>query len=135
MYMKGFLPVDLWLGRGSPLNPYLKGYLLKGYLIEYRRRVAIEAFACSALIDITSVLPPEYYELEAIGDFRQYSTLRAWVRDWLRYVKWYWSVAMKPDVSFDELFDSPQINRKAWKYFNNYDRSQSCQIRTAMEDL
>jgi hypothetical protein len=33
MWDRLFYPVDYWLGRGRPLNPYLRGYL-----VDYMRR-------------------------------------------------------------------------------------------------
>ncbi|GAB2303005.1 hypothetical protein Dimus_036996 [Dionaea muscipula] len=38
----------------------------------------------------------------------------SWVKQWLNYVKWYHSVALSPDVTIQDFFEAPQIERK-WK--------------------
>lgn len=45
MWMRTTLPLDLWLGRGRPLNPYLKGFL-----VEFLRKELKGSQACSWII-------------------------------------------------------------------------------------
>ena len=45
------------------------------------------------------VAPDELFPTERVWDFLEWSLLRNWMKDWLRYVHWYWSVANSPDVS------------------------------------
>ena len=45
--------------------------------------------------------------------------IRQWMKDWLRYVHWYWKKAMSPDVILDQFMDAPvvtthyHVNRKS----------------------
>ena len=60
------LPMDLLLGNGMPLDPYLSGYL-KRYLLE-------------RLAPKDPKLPPlELFEFEGQLVFLEYSLLRNWV--------------------------------------------------------
>lgn len=76
MYNHTRLPVDLWLGRGRPLNPYLIGYIVN-YLREKMRPKELK------------LMPDELFGHPAEKDFIEWSTLRSWVRQWLKYTKWY----------------------------------------------
>jgi hypothetical protein len=44
----------------------------------------------------------------------EWSSLRAWVKQWLKYCHWYYSIALSPDVTLEVFFDAPVINR-SWK--------------------
>lgn len=46
---------------------------------------------------------------EVVRDFLEYSMLRSWMGEWLLYLKWYWQIAMSPDVTIDQLFSGPTI--------------------------
>lgn len=35
-----------------------------------------------------------------------------WVKQWLHYVKWYYTVAVAPGVTIQDLLDAPFVNRK-----------------------
>ncbi|CAK9153434.1 unnamed protein product, partial [Ilex paraguariensis] len=37
-----------------------------------------------------------------------------WMKDWFRYVHWYWSVANSPDVSLSDFF-STSVYEKEWR--------------------
>ncbi|KZV54692.1 Mitochondrial protein [Dorcoceras hygrometricum] len=47
-------------------------------------------------------------------DFLEWSTLRVWVKDWLRYCRWDYCTLQNPDVNIQEFFNAPIVNRK-WK--------------------
>lgn len=81
LFQKGRLPVDLWLGRGYPLNPYLMASLIH----QIRERIKP--------VDLR--LPPDgYFVTEKVKDFLEYSMSRSWVRQWLKYHLWYYTVAL-----------------------------------------
>lgn len=42
--------------------------------------------------------------------FLEWSCLRSWMEQWLKYVKWYYMVGMDPSVSIDQFFDAPIVN-------------------------
>jgi len=52
--------------------------------------------------------------MPGMKDFLEWSSLRVWVRDWLRYCRWYYGTALLPDVGIQEFFDAPIVNNK-WK--------------------
>ena len=93
--------LELWLGRGRPLNPYLRFVLVDKVLSQLRPK------------DLR-VTPAELFVTEKVSDFQEYSTLRGWVQQWLRYCHWYYSVAMDPQVKLDDLFDGP-VYTSSWR--------------------
>lgn len=60
------------------------------------------------------VAPDELFPTERVRDFLEWSLLRNWMKDWLRYVHWYWSVANSPDVSLSDFF-SASVYEKEWR--------------------
>lgn len=84
MYMKAKLPLELWLGRGWPLNPYLKAELRIG-------KGGNEAL------------------LQRLSRILKWSMLRCWMKQWLSYLKWYSSVACSPEVTFNDLVQAPVV--------------------------
>ena len=101
MWDKSNLPFELWLGRGSPLNPYLKGYIVDLLRKEMRPR------------DITLV-PDQLFKQIGMKDFLEWASLRGCMRTWLKYCHWYYQVAQSPDVNLEDFFKAPIVNRK-WK--------------------
>jgi hypothetical protein len=99
MYTKTRLPFDLWLGRGRPLNPYFRGVIIDLLRKEMRPKEL-------------SLIRED--QVPRMRDFLEWSTLRAWVRDWLQYCCWYYGTAMSPEVSIEQFFDVPIVNTK-WK--------------------
>lgn len=93
--------LGLWLGRGIPLNPYLKFHLINIILKQMRPK------------DLR-VIPDELFPTDKVKDFLEYSLLRGWMKEWLRYCRWYYTVAMDPGVTFDDLFDGP-VCATDWK--------------------
>ncbi|GAB4856170.1 hypothetical protein Ancab_039451 [Ancistrocladus abbreviatus] len=67
MYTKNYLPMDLWLGRGRPLNPYLTGIIIDLLRSEMRPREL-------------SIIPDHLFEVGPMKDFLEWSCLRSWVK-------------------------------------------------------
>jgi len=96
MYTKTTLPIELWLGRCLPLNPYARGVIIELLRKELRPKEL--------------KLPPEELHLSSgTKSFLEWSVLRRWTRQWLQSVHWYWGVAMQPDVTIDQLFYAPAV--------------------------
>ncbi|KAL0291784.1 UNVERIFIED_CONTAM: hypothetical protein Scaly_2620500 [Sesamum calycinum] len=51
--------------------------------------------------------PDEFFVTEKVQDCLEWSLLRLWVRDWLKYCHWYYSLALSPDVRIEDFFDAP----------------------------
>lgn len=101
MYTKGNLPLELWLGRGLPLNPYVRGVLFTLLTKEMRPKQLS--------------LPPEEVQLgPGAVDFLEYSMLRRWVSSWLRYYSWYASQSVNLGASLQSWFEGPQITN-SWQ--------------------
>ena len=91
MWDKTKLPLYLWLGRGRPLNPYLRGVIIA------HLRVKMQPNELR--------LPPDnLFEMPGKKDFLEWSILRVWVRQWLRYIHWYWRVAMQEEIKIQNFF-------------------------------
>lgn len=58
--------------------------------------------------------PDELYIQEVLKDITEWTVLRAWVKQWLKYVKWYSSVALSPEVTINQLFHAPIVT-STWK--------------------
>jgi len=54
------------------------------------------------------VAPSELF-LGNTKDLTEYTVLRAWVAQWSKYVHWYASKAMSPDVNLEDFFESPIV--------------------------
>lgn len=50
------------------------------------------------------LIPDDLFEMPGMKDFLEWSLLRAWVRSWLRYCRWYYMRALRPDVTIEQLF-------------------------------
>lgn len=90
------LPLEWWIGRGKPLNPYLRGIIVALVLKE---------------------LAPRQLELvpeERLGDddkeLLERMHYRNWVQDWLRWLHWYSEVISDPAPSLKKLFSAPVVN-------------------------
>lgn len=55
-----------------------------------------------------------YFQQKRVRDSLEWSLLRNWMKDWLGYVHWYWSVANSPDVSLSDFF-SASVYEKEWR--------------------
>lgn len=77
-------PLELWLGRVS--------FRFLIFEVSLDPSFGLKAF--------------EFFPTERVRDFLERSLLRNWMKDWLRYVHWYWSVANSPDVSLSDFFSA-----------------------------
>lgn len=94
------LPLEFWLGRGKPLNPYLKGRMV-AFLRRELKPKEIQIF-------------PQDLVFDGEREILERTVLLGWVRQWLKLVSWYHTKALSPDVSIDELLDGPVFTR-TWK--------------------
>jgi len=62
-------------------------------------------------------LPPEQLCFEGEVVFNEHTLILNWVKQWLKWVQWYWTIAYSPDVTIDQLFDAP-ICATTWKRTN-----------------
>lgn len=87
------LPLEWWIGRGLPLNPYLKGLIVEMLRKELQPQ------------DIRLVSGDLVFngELEIL----ERTLILNWVKQWLKWNYWYFSVALGPDPSIYALFTAP----------------------------
>lgn len=84
----GGMPFEMWLGRGLPLSPYLKGHLIDYFRDQMRPKE----------LKIAEV---EFFPSEKVAEFLEWSAPRNWVSQWLKYCRWYYLTALSPDVNLD----------------------------------
>ena len=96
LFDKARLPLEVLLGNGRPLNPYLLGIV---------KRFLLEKMAPKEL----KTPPLELFEFEGMSDFLEYSLLRNWVESYLNYLKWYCGVLMDPYASLETILSGPVI--------------------------
>lgn len=60
------------------------------------------------------LMPDELFAQPGMKDFLEWSSLRVWMKDWLRYCRWYFTTVMSPDPGIEEFFRAPIINPN-WK--------------------
>lgn len=94
------LPLDFWLGRGYPLNPYLKAKMVT-FLRREMKPKEIKIF-------------PQDLTFDGEREILERTVLRNWMSQWLKYVSWYYTKAMSENVSIQEFFDAP-ICSGSWK--------------------
>ncbi|KAI9070795.1 hypothetical protein K1719_047243, partial [Acacia pycnantha] len=102
-FRSGQLPLEFLIGRGSPLNPYLKGKMV-AYLLREIRPKEIKLF-------------PQELVFDGEREILERTVLHRWMKQWLKWLSWYHTVAMSPEVSIDALFDA-QICAVSWKRSN-----------------
>lgn len=94
------LPFEFWLGRGYPLNPYLKGLI-----VDFLRK---------ELKPKELKLVPEELTFENQSELLEYTLIHQWMKSWLQYVYWFHTVALNLDPSLVELFDVPLVET-SWR--------------------
>lgn len=95
------LPLELWFGRGKPLNPYLKGIIVSEVLLKLKPKEL--------------VLPPEeYWWNEDEETFLEYTLYHNWLRKWLEWLRWYALMSSDPDPRLEDLFNPPMVPY-SWK--------------------
>lgn len=55
------------------------------------------------------VAPSECFLHPNAEVFTEYTVLRGWLSQWLKYVHWYAKVAMSSDLSLESFFDDPVV--------------------------
>ncbi|KAJ4841101.1 hypothetical protein Tsubulata_037186 [Turnera subulata] len=95
------LSVEWWLGRGNPLNPYLRAELLQYFMKDPRE---IRVF-------------PEDLVFDGERGILERTVLLGWMRLWLKWSASYWTVCMNPESPLDGWFDIPICSR-TWKRTN-----------------
>jgi len=94
------LPLEMWLGRGKPLNPYLRGKMVT-FLRRELRPKEIRIFPSDLVFD-------------GEREILERTVLLGWVRQWLKLVSWYYTVALSEDVTIEQLLDAPMCTM-TWK--------------------
>jgi hypothetical protein len=51
-----------------------------------------------------------YFSQRGRGTFLEWSILRQWTQDWLRYCRWYYGTALSPEVTIKDFFEAPIVN-------------------------
>lgn len=59
-------------------------------------------------------MPPEQLLFEGELEFNERTVIYRWVKQWLKWVYWYHSVALNEFLSIDDLFDAPMCTT-TWK--------------------
>lgn len=95
MGQRGQLPFEFWLGRGMPLNPYLRGKM-----IAYLRKEL--------------KLAPDELLFDGQVEFNERTVLRNWMSQWLDWVYWYYSIAMSENVQIEDFFNAP-VCATSWR--------------------
>lgn len=101
VYTRRSIPFQFWLGRGRPLNPYLSGLIIDFLRKEMKPQQL-------------SLIPDQMFAAGPVKDFLEWTTLRGWMKQWLQYCKWYYGTALSPEVTIQDFFDAPVVNRKWW---------------------
>ncbi|QHN95480.1 putative mitochondrial protein [Arachis hypogaea] len=86
------------LGRGKPLNPYLKGRKVF-YLLKEPKEVR---------------LFPEQLVFDGEREILERNVVYQWMRQWFTWLSWYHTISSNPDPSLDQFFDAP-ICATSWK--------------------
>lgn len=94
------LPLEWWVGRGRPINPYLKGLIIERLRKELKPK-EIRLF-------------PEEMVFDGEREILERTLIHNWVKQWLRWNTWYFTVALRPDPSLADLFAAP-ICATSWK--------------------
>ena len=100
------LPIEWWIGRGKPINPYLKGII-----VDYLRR---------ELKSKEIKLIPEEFVFDGEKEILDRKLVRNWLSQWLKWLNWYHTVAWGSNPSIDALLDAP-ICSNSWKR-SNFDK-------------
>ena len=53
--------------------------------------------------------PQDLYESEVFEYLSEYTLVRAWMSQWLKYIRWYYTVAVAPDLSFEDFIKAPVV--------------------------
>lgn len=100
---KSQLPFEWWIGRGQPLNPYLRGTIIEMLRKELKPKELR--------------LIPNELSFEGERDNAEYTLVDNWMKMWLKWLLWYAQVALGPDPSIREMFEAPIVGT-SWKRSN-----------------
>jgi len=116
---KYLLPTDLWLGRGLPLNPYVKAAVVQRLILLLKPK-DLKLVPDEFIPDEDDVIinpntgKPGRHDFNSRG-FLEYSLLRGQMRLWLNYQRWYCSLLLKLETGCDlnlwikEALDPPIV--------------------------
>lgn len=102
---KYLLPTDLWLGRGLPLNPYVKAAVVH-QILNLVKPKDLKLVPDQYIPDEEDVFinpntgKPGHHDFNSRG-FLEYSLLRGQMRLWLNYQQWYYSLMLKLETGCD----------------------------------
>lgn len=101
MWRRLHLPLDLWLGQGLPLNPYLEGFLI---------------YTCVHENPLWDLEPPprEVFKWRWFHEFMEYTMFRSWMEEWLKVLKWGWMLHVTPPRSLRSILESMPVMRFRW---------------------
>nr|AIG89905.1 hypothetical protein [Capsicum annuum] len=94
------LPLEFWIGMFGNLNP--------GKIVDYLRR---------ELKPKEIDLFPEEMVFDKERDILEHTVILNWVKLWLKWCHWYYTVALSEEVSIDEMMDVPMCST-TWKRSN-----------------
>lgn len=92
-HQEGQLPLDFWIGRGLPLNPYLKGKIIDFLRKEFKPK------------EIR--IPPEGLLFDGEVEICERTVLRGWMEQWLKWNRWYYLVALSDSITIEDLMAAP----------------------------
>ena len=95
------LSLDWFLGRGKPLNPYLKGFLFRKILSFLKPK------------DI-KVAPDWCYDSYSMLFGAERLLVSSWLSQWLAYLKWYTEACQDNSGRLEILFEAPIVS-SSWK--------------------
>ncbi|KAA8537222.1 hypothetical protein F0562_029700 [Nyssa sinensis] len=89
--------LEWWLGRGCPLNPYLRTHIIYFLREQMRpkelRLIPDDLFANHQVKDLPGLVNLELYSNRG-------------VQDWLAYNRWYYGTALCWDIKIDSFFET-----------------------------
>lgn len=94
------LPLEWWVSRGRPLNPYLKGLI-----VEFLRK---------ELKPKELRMVPDEPTFDGEREILERTVILGWIKMWLKWVSWYYSILLTPDPSLSNFFEAP-ICATSWK--------------------
>lgn len=113
------LPIDIWMGRGLPLSPYVKAAVVLR-LLELLKPRDLKLVPDQFIPDEEDVVinpntgEPGKHDFNSRG-FLEYSLLRGQMRLWLKYLHWYSSLVFKLESGWEldpwirEALDPPVV--------------------------
>ena len=83
------LPLEWWIGRGQPINPYLKGIIVDRLRKELKPK------------ELRVV--PEEVVFSAEREILERTVIHNWMKQWLKWCHWFFTLALSPNPSLAEL--------------------------------